>query len=64
MRAGDLAPDFTLPSATGALVSLADFRGRVEVVLFFYPRDNTAVCSAEACSFRDSYEAFRTRGPR
>ena len=62
MRAGDLAPDFSLPSATGAVVSLADFRGRVEVVVFFYAMDNTAVCSAEACSFRDSYEAFSEAG--
>lgn len=59
---GDLAPDFTLPSATGSLVSLADFRGKAEVVLFFYPKDDTAVCTAEACAFRDSYEVFREAG--
>jgi len=59
---GDLAPDFTLPSATGSLVSLADFRGKAEVILFFYPKDDTAVCTAEACAFRDSYEVFREAG--
>jgi peroxiredoxin Q/BCP len=62
LRVGDLAPDFSLPAATGAMVSLSDFRGRVEVVLFFYARDNTVVCAAEACSFRDRYEAFREAG--
>ena len=61
-RVGDPAPDFTLPSATGEMVSLADFRGKSEVVLYFYPKDNSPVCSAEACSFRDRYEAFRDAG--
>jgi peroxiredoxin Q/BCP len=62
VRVGDPAPDFTLPTATGEAVSLADFRGRSEVVVFFYPKDDSPVCSAEACSFRDSYEAFRDAG--
>ena len=61
LRVGDPAPDFTLSSAAGAAVSLSDFRGR-EVVLFFYPRDNTPGCTVEACSFRDSHEAFREAG--
>jgi peroxiredoxin Q/BCP len=59
VRVGDPAPDFTLPSATGEPVSLGEFRGRSEVVLFFYPKSHTPLCTAEACSFRDSYEAFR-----
>ena len=42
--------------------TLADFRGCGEVVLFFYPKDNTAVCSAEACSFRDSFQDFQDAG--
>jgi len=62
LQVGDLAPDFTLPAATGQMVGLSDFRGRVELVLFFYPKDNSALCSAEACSFRDRYEAFRDSG--
>jgi peroxiredoxin Q/BCP len=62
VRVGDPAPDFTLPSATGEPVRLSDFRGRSEVVLFFYPKDNSLVCTAEACSFRDSYETFREAG--
>jgi peroxiredoxin Q/BCP len=44
------------------MVSLADFRGRADVVLFFYPKDHSPVCSAEACSFRDSYDGFRDSG--
>jgi peroxiredoxin Q/BCP len=64
LLAGDPAPDFTLAAATGETVSLVDYRGRSEVVLFFYPRANTAVCSAEACSFRDSFEEFEDSGAR
>ncbi len=44
------------------MVSLADFRGRTEVVLFFYPKDNTPGCTREACAFRDRFEAFREAG--
>ncbi len=44
------------------MVSLADFKGRAEVVLFFYPKDNTPGCTREACSFRDSHAAFRDAG--
>lgn len=61
-RAGDPAPDFALPSAAGGTVRLSDYRGKSEVVLYFYPKDNSPVCSAEACSFRDSYDAFREAG--
>jgi thioredoxin-dependent peroxiredoxin len=62
VRVGDLAPDFTLTSTTGAAVRLRDFREKAEVVLFFYPKDNSPVCTAEACAFRDSYEDFRAAG--
>ena len=62
VRVGDVAPDFTLPDAAGVPVSLHDFRGKAAVVLYFYPKDNTPICTAEACSFRDSYEAFRQAG--
>jgi len=59
---GDAAPDFTSTSQAGEPVSLADFRGRKTVVLFFYPRDGTPVCTKEACSFRDAYEDFVQAG--
>ena len=62
LRVGGWAPDFTLAGSNGELVSLSDFRGRSAVVLFFYPKDHSPACTAEACSFRDSYAVFRDRG--
>ena len=59
VQVGDLAPDFTLPTQSGALVSLGDFLGKTALVLYFYSKDNTSVCTAEACAFRDSYEVFK-----
>jgi peroxiredoxin Q/BCP len=61
LEVGDRAPDFTLPRSNGELVRLSDYRGRSEVVLFFYPKDHSPACTAEACSFRDNYEVFRER---
>ena len=62
VKVGDIAPDFTLPSQTGAPVSLKDFKGKKSVVLYFYPKDDTPGCTAESCAFRDSYEVFKTAG--
>ena len=62
IRAGDKAPDFTLPSQSGERVRLYDRLGERVVVLYFYPRDDTRGCTAEACAFRDSYEAFTDAG--
>lgn len=58
---GDRAPDFTLPSSSDA-VRLADVLRDKTVVLYFYPKDETAGCTAEACAFRDSYEVFTQAG--
>ena len=62
LRAGDRAPDFTLEDQDGRPVSLADFRGKRNVVVYFYPKDDTPGCTREACAFRDDYEAFQEAG--
>ncbi|HEV2235298.1 MAG TPA: peroxiredoxin [Ktedonobacterales bacterium] len=61
-RVGAPAPDFTLPDQSGTPVRLGDFIGKRVVVLYFYPMDETPGCTAEACSFRDSYEDFTRAG--
>ena len=55
------APDFTLTSDAGAAVTLSSFRGST-VVLYFYPKDDTPGCTAQACGIRDNYDAFGERG--
>ena len=59
VKIGDRAPGFSLPSESGETVDIGNYIGKIPVVLFFYPRDNTAVCTKEACAFRDSYDDFR-----
>jgi peroxiredoxin Q/BCP len=55
------APDFTLADAKGARVSLADFKGK-NVVVYFYPKDDTPGCTKEACGFRDHWKALQKAG--
>jgi peroxiredoxin Q/BCP len=62
IKTGDLAPDVTLATSEGQTASLADFQGKQAVVIFFYPKDGTPVCTKEACSFRDAYEDFVDAG--
>ncbi len=62
IKAGDTAPDFTLPDRSGHTVRLSDYRGKKAVVLYFYPKDDTPGCTKEACSFRDQYEVFKDAG--
>ncbi len=62
LAVGDHAPDFTLPDQNGQAVHLADVLARGHLVLYFYPKDESAGCTAEACSFRDQYEVFRDAG--
>jgi thioredoxin-dependent peroxiredoxin len=62
VQVGDLTPDFTLLDQSGAPVSLGDFLGKQHIVLYFYPKDNTSLCTEEACAFRDSYEVFKDAG--
>ena len=62
IQVGDKAPDFSLVSQSGERVRLHDrLAGRV-VVLYFYPKDETRGCTAEACAFRDSHEVFAEAG--
>jgi len=58
IRAGDRAPDFALKSQDGQIVRLSDLLGRGSVVVYFYPKDNTPGCTAEAGAFRDGYPKF------
>ena len=61
LKVGDTAPDFTALDDSGRRVRLKDFRGR-QVVLYFYPKDDTPGCTQEACDFRDRQAAFAARG--
>lgn len=62
VQVGDRAPMFEAVTHTGRPLKLADYLGQQTVVLYFYPRDNTPGCTAQACSFRDDYEAFTAAG--
>ncbi len=59
---GDKAPSFMAKTHVGETIKLSDFSGKKVVVLFFYPKDDTPVCTKEACSFRDAYEDFTAAG--
>ena len=59
---GQAAPDFTAPRTGGGEFRLSDLRGKSALVLYFYPKDETPGCTAEACAFRDSYEIFVDAG--
>lgn len=57
LAAGDIAPEFSLENSDGVSISLRDFRGK-NVVLYFYPKDNTPGCTTEACEFSANYDEF------
>src|SRR3712207_2756961 len=59
---GDRAPQFEGRAQDGSTVRSADYLGQSAVVLFFYPQDDSPVCTAEACAFRDNYEDFSKAG--
>ena len=61
LQAGDLAPLFTAKNQNGETVSLTDYKGK-KVILYFYPKDNTPGCTAEACDFRDNYQSLAREG--
>jgi len=56
---GKRAPTFTLPASDGSKVALRDFAGKKNVVLYFYPKDNTSGCTKEACQFRDCFQTYK-----
>ena len=57
LASGDIAPEFSLENSDGVSISLRDFRGK-NVVLYFYPKDNTPGCTTEACEFSANYDEF------
>ena len=61
LAVGDLAPDFTLPTADGGTVTLSDLRGR-RVIVYFYPAAMTPGCTTQACDFRDSLSSLHAQG--
>lgn len=62
LQVGDPAPQFTAETWDGQTIRLSDYAGKRGLVLFFYPKDGTAICTKEACAFRDSYEKFAEAG--
>ena len=61
LKEGEQAPAFTAKDQHGKTVSLSDFLGK-DVILYFYPKDDTPGCTAEACSFRDNYQSLLSQG--
>ncbi len=61
IREGDKAPDFKAKTDDGTEVKLSDFAGKKNVVLYFYPKDDTPGCTKEACSFRDDFQKFNQK---
>jgi len=62
LAVGDRAPDMALPDQHGNTRQLSELWDKGPVVLYFYPKDETAGCTAQACSFRDAYETFKDAG--
>ncbi len=61
LNVGDSAPDFSVNDQNEKPVKLSDYKGK-KVVLYFYPKDNTPGCTAEACNLRDNYQALQKAG--
>ena len=61
IEVGKKAPDFTLKDQDGVKHKLSDYKGK-PVVLYFYPKDDTSGCTKEACSFRDNFATFKSKG--
>jgi len=61
LKEGDKAPGFTAKDQNGKTVSLSDYKGK-DVILYFYPQDNTPTCTNEACNYRDNYQSLISKG--
>lgn len=61
LNIGDKAPDFQFTGADGEITTLESYKGK-KLILYFYPRDNTPGCTAEACNLRDNYDDLREKG--
>jgi peroxiredoxin Q/BCP len=61
LKEGDKAPAFDVATSGGGRLSLADYKGK-NVILYFYPKDDTPGCTKEACAFRDDFAAFKKKG--
>lgn len=62
LKKGDLLPNFTSTTTDGAIFNAEDYIGKKALVIYFYPKDDTRVCTEQACSFRDNYEDFKALG--
>lgn len=60
LKEGQKAPEFSLPASNGETIALVDFKGKKNVVLYFYPKDDTPGCTVEACGFRDKIKSFES----
>jgi len=61
LKEGDVAPKFSVATSGGGKISLADYQGQ-NVILYFYPKDDTPGCTKEACAFRDHFAEFKKKG--
>jgi peroxiredoxin Q/BCP len=61
LKEGDMAPGFSANDQNGNPVSLSDYRGK-DLILYFYPKDDTPGCTAESCNFRDNYQSLLSKG--
>ncbi|MBL7684591.1 MAG: peroxiredoxin [Deltaproteobacteria bacterium] len=61
LEEGSIAPDFSAKDEKGNLISLKDFIGKKQVILYFYPKDDTPGCTIEACNFRDHFRQYKSQ---
>jgi len=62
LKVGDKLPNFSAKDTNGAIFNAADYIGKQSLVIYFYPKDETKVCTQQACSFRDNYQEFKDLG--